>query len=93
MTKTKLENIVRLVTVLATLVLVFVTVLAISLYVKASVLSSKNSSLDKQIEDLSITKTELEQGIDVRKSDAYIEQKARENLGMVKKGEAIYIFD
>lgn len=93
MTKAKLENIVRLVTVLATLVLVFVTVLAISLYVKASVLSSKNSSLDKQIEDLSITKSELEQGIGVRKSDAYIEQKARENLGMVKKGEAIYIFD
>lgn len=93
MTKTRLENIVRLVTILATLFLVIMTVLAISLYAKAGVLASKNASLDKQIEKLSITRAELEQGIAIRKSDAYIEQQARENLGMIRDNETLYIFD
>lgn len=93
MTKTRLENIVRLVTILATLFLVIMTVLAISLYAKACVLASKNASLDKQIENLSITRAELEQGIAIRKSDAYIEQQARENLGMIRDNETLYIFD
>ncbi len=93
MTKTRLENIVRLVTILATLFLVIMTVLAISLYAKAGVLASKNASLDKQIENLSITRAELEQGIAIRKSDAYIEQQARENLGMIRDNETLYIFD
>lgn len=93
MTKTRLENIVRLVTILATLFLVVITVLAISLYAKAGVLASKNASLDKQIENLSITRAELEQGIAIRKSDAYIEQQARESLGMIRDNETIYIFD
>lgn len=93
MTKTRLENIVRLVTILATLFLVIMTVLAISLYAKAGVLASKNASLDKQIENLSITRAELEQGIAIRKSDAYIEQQAREDLGMIRDNETLYIFD
>lgn len=93
MTKTRLENIVRLVTILATLVLVFVTVLSISLYIKAGVLSSKNQSLDKQIESLSITQANLEKQIDIRNDEAYLEQKARENLGMIKENETVYIFD
>lgn len=93
MTKTRLENIIRLVTILATLFLVIMTVLAISLYAKAGVLASKNASLDKQIENLSITRAELEQGIAIRKSDAYIEQQARENLGMIRDNETLYIFD
>ncbi len=93
MTKTRLENIVRLITILATLFLVIMTVLAISLYAKAGVLASKNASLDKQIENLSITRAELEQGIAIRKSDAYIEQQARENLGMIRDNETLYIFD
>lgn len=93
MTKTRLENIVRLVTILATLFLVIMTVLAISLYAKAGLLASKNASLDKQIENLSITRAELEQGIAIRKSDAYIEQQARENLGMIRDNETLYIFD
>ena len=90
MTKTKLENVVRLATIFAT---VFMTILAISLYAKAGVLASKNASLDKQIKNLSITRTELEQGIAIRKSDAYIEQQARETLGMIKENETLYIFD
>lgn len=93
MTKTRLENIVRLVTILATLVLVFVTVLSVSLYIKAGVLSSKNKSLDKQIESLSITQANLEKQIDIRNDEAYLEQKARENLGMIKENETVYIFD
>lgn len=93
MTKTRLENIIRLVTILATLFLVIMTVLAISLYAKAGVLASKNASLDRQIENLSITRAELEQGIAIRKSDAYIEQQARENLGMIRDNETLYIFD
>lgn len=93
MTKARLERIVKIVTVLATLVLVFVTILAVSLYVKAGVLSSKSKSLDKEIDRLSITRAEIEQGIDLRNSDAYVEQRAREDLGMIKDNEMLYIFD
>lgn len=93
MTKARLEQIVKIVTVVATLVLVFVTVLAVSLYVKAGVLSSKSKSLDKEINKLSITRAEIEQGIELRNSDAYIEQRAREDLGMIKDDEMLYIFD
>lgn len=93
MTKARLEQIVKIVTVLATLVLVFVTILAVSLYVKAGVLSSKSKSLDKEIDRLSITRAEIEQGIDLRNSDAYVEQRAREDLGMIKDNEMLYIFD
>ncbi len=93
MTKARLEQIVKIVTVVATLVLVFVTVLSVSLYIKAGVLSSKSKSLDKEINKLSITRAEIEQGIELRNSDAYIEQRAREDLGMIKDDEMLYIFD
>ena len=91
MTKTALERKVKFITVCLTIFLFALVVLAVSLYIKASVLSSKNSALDKKISDLSITKAQLEQGISIRQSDAYIEQKAREELGMIRDDESIYI--
>lgn len=93
MTKAKLERTVKLVTALLTVVLCFLVVLGFSLYIKASVLSKKNASLDRQINELSITKAGLEAGIEMRKSDAYIEQQAREQLGMIRDDETIFIID
>lgn len=93
MTKTKLEKIVKLVTVLATVVLVAVTVLAVALYAKAGVLANKNAKLDNQIKNLSITQSTLEKGVEKRNDEAYLEQQARENLGMIKDNETVYIFD
>lgn len=93
MTKARLEKMVKLITVALTLFLIFLAVLAVSLYIKASTLASKNAALDKKINELSITQAQLEEGISIRKSDAYIEQQAREQLGKIKENETIYIFD
>jgi len=93
MTKAKLERMVKLITAALTVVLVFVSVLAIGLYIKAGTLASKNAALDKKINEMSITKAELGEAIKNRQDDAYIEQQAREQLGMIKEGETIFVFD
>jgi len=93
MTKTRVEKMVKLITVALTLFLAFMVILAVSLYIKASALASKNAALDRKINELSITKAELEEGISIRRSDAYIEQQAREQLGKIKEDETIYVFD
>jgi len=65
----------------------------IILGVKVNTLSSKSALLDTKISELSVTKANLEEGIEIRSTDAYVEQQARENLGMIKsEGEIIYVF-
>lgn len=92
MTQAKLAQTVKLITVLAT-VLLFALVCIIGYqYIKIGTLSSKNSSLDTKIENLSVTQASLEEGIKSRSTDAYVEQQARLNLGMIKvNGEIVYI--
>ena len=93
MTQRKAQRLVKLVTILATIFLFLLIVLSVGLYVHASQLSAKSASLDKKIEELSITQISLEEGIKTRSSDAYIEQQAREQLGLIKDDEEVYIFD
>ncbi len=93
MTGSKAAKMVKLITVLATIFLFALIVLSFGLYIHAGQLSAKNASLDKQIEDLSITQIALEEGIKTRSSDAYIEQQAREQLGMIKDDEEVFVID
>jgi len=93
MTQTKLTQIVKLITVIATIVLFALVCVALYLGVKVNTLSSKSALLDTKISELSVTKANLEEGIEIRSTDAYVEQQARENLGMIKsEGEIIYVF-
>lgn len=92
MTQAKLAQTVKLITVLAS-VLLFALVCIIGYqYVKMGTLSSKNALLDTKINELSVTKANLESGIEARSTDAFVEQQARENLGMIRvEGEVVYI--
>ena len=92
MTRSKLASLVKLITCLATAFLLVLVVIVICQCAKINSLSAKSASLDDQIAQNSITQAELEAGIDLRSSDEYVEQQARENLGMIEEdGETIYI--
>ena len=94
MTHAKLTQIVKIVTVFATIILFALVCVALYTHFKLNSLASKNSKLDAKINELSVTKASLQEGIETRTTDAYVEQQARENLGMIKSdGEVIYIIE
>lgn len=86
------KRIVGAITVVATIVLVCMVAVVIGQCIELNKLNNQSKLLDASIERLMATKTELTEGIEYRASDAYIEKQARENLGMIKDGEIIYIF-
>ena len=92
MTKSKLVFYVKLATCLMTALLLLLVVIVIWQSATLGRLNSQSAALDKQIEQNSITKAELEAGIELRSDEAYLEQQARENLGMIEQnGETIYV--
>ena len=94
MTQAKLAQRVKVITVFACIFLFALICLAFYTQIKLNSLSSKNAFLDTKINELSVTKTNLKDGIEIRSTDAYVEQQARENLGMIKTdGEVVYIFE
>ncbi len=86
------KRVVGIVTVVATIVLVCMVSVVIGQCVQLNKLNNQSKLLETRIEKLMATKTELESGIEYRSSDTYVEEQARENLGMIKDGEVIYIF-
>lgn len=94
MTQARLAQRVKMITVFATIFLFILICLAFYTQIKLNALSSKNALLDTKINELSVTKASLEEGIENRSTDIYVEQQARENLGMIKSdGEVVYIFE
>ena len=92
MKQQKFTKLVKLCTVAATCLLVLLLGIIIGQYVKLSKVNKQNQNLDAQIASLNNERGQLEQGIATRKSPAYIEKTARDQLGMLKDGEIIYIF-
>jgi len=86
------KRVVGLVTVVATIVLFCMVTLVVSQCVQINKLNRESKMLDKKIERLMASKTDLLDGIDYRNSEEYIEQQARENLGMIKDGEIVFIY-
>ena len=94
MTQSKIAQLVKTITVFATVLLFALISVVCYQYIRVSKLSSKLDVLDTKIIQLSVTKANLEEGIETRCTDAYVEQQARENLGMIKvDGEKVYIFN
>lgn len=92
MTQAKLAQTIKLITVLAS-VLLFALVCVIGYqYIRMGTLSNRSVSLDRKISELSVTESNLRNGIEARKDPSYVEQQARENLGMIRvNGEVVYI--
>ena len=94
MTQARLAQRVKIITVFATIFLFALVCLAFYTQIRLNTLSSRNALLDTKINELSVTKASLEEGIENRSTDAYVEQQARENLGMIKSdGEVVYVFE
>ncbi len=92
MKQQKFTKLVKLCTVAATCLLVVLLSVIIAQYVKLAKVNKQNQNLDAQIASLNNERGQLEQGIAKRKTPSYIEKTARDNLGMLKDGEIIYIF-
>lgn len=88
-----IKRLVGIVTAVATLVLVFVVGVVMVQSIQLGKLNKQSRVLDQNIDRLIASKSNLEEGIKERNTEEYIEEQARENLGMIKNGETIYIFD
>lgn len=86
------KRIVGIATVVATMVLVFIIGVVLVQSVQLNKLNEQSRLLDQNIDRLIASKTDLENGIKERNTEEYIEEQARENLGMIKDGEIIFIF-
>lgn len=85
----KIENII----VLCLLAFVGVVIVAICSIVSVTDARKQVANYDKLINELSAEKQSLEMNITTANSDAYLEEQARGELGMIKDGETIYYFD
>lgn len=73
---------------------VAVVVLAICSFVSLGKARRKADDYDKMIASLKAEQSALEDGVNYMKNDpTYLEEKARDHLGMIKDGEKLYIFD
>lgn len=91
MTTQKLKQVVRLSTIIVS-VFVAVMVCIISYQcIKIGVLQRKSRNLDKMSANLSQQQAQLQKDIDIHSTDAYVQQTAREQYGMVKPGDTLYI--
>ena len=72
---------------------VAVVVLAICSFVSLGKARRKADDYDKMIASLKAEQSALEDGINYMDSQEYLEEKARDHLGMIKDGENLYIFD
>jgi len=93
MNKRQFRKTIKLVTIIATSVMVILVCVIIGQYIQLAGLKKRSSDLTSQISNLTAYKQELTSGINTRKSSAYIEMQAREQLGMIKEGESLYIYN
>ncbi len=91
MTRAKLANLIKLITVGCCILLFVLVCIIIWQYSRLGSLQARSNALDKQIAENSVLEAQLEDGIERRSDDSFVEQQARENLGMIKdKGESVY---
>lgn len=73
--------------------LVAVVCVAIYSFISLGRARYKSAEYDRMIASLNAQKTAIEQNIDHVNSDEYLEELARNHLGMIKDGETLYVFD
>ena len=86
-------RIVKLVTALATLVVVVLVGIVSFQTIKMKSLQRKQQSLDEQILVLESQLSTLQDGIVNRTSPIYIEETARNDLGMLDENEDYFVFE
>lgn len=92
MTQQKFTRLVKLITVCATCLLFCLVCVVIGQSIKLNNLKKQEKDLDAQISALAVQQQTLNEGIDYRGKNAYLEEQARERLGMIQEGEVLYIY-
>ena len=87
MTPQKLKRTIKLATVLTTIVVVLLVCVITFTTIRIGVLNKRIKELD----ELSASLTQLENGIAMRETGSYVEQEAREEYGMAMPGDKIYV--
>ena len=82
----------RLVPVLAALALIYFSVLFISQYSRLVQLRRSLHAIEMDIQSVTMQNEEMNKEIERLNSTSYIEQLARQELGMVRPGEMLFYF-
>ena len=87
------KRLVGFATVIGTMVLVCLVTVVMIQTVQLGKLNNESKALDIKIDRLVATRVDLENGIAERNTEQYVEDQARENLGMIKEGDVIFVFE
>lgn len=91
MTEKKIKTIIQVSVIAAvSLLLVLLVTIIVQCAVRAN-LSSRERMLQKQLDSYRNEASSIEDDIEYRKTQEYIEKYARETLGLVKDGEIKYV--
>lgn len=90
MTSQKLKHTIKLITIFTTMFVAVLVCVITFTTIKIGVLNKRIKDLDSLSASLSQKQTQLENGISIKETGSYIEQEAREELGMAKPGDKIY---
>ena len=74
--------------------IIFFTVLSVNTIKSTSYVLRSNDRLDQAHNEVTILKDErkqIEEDIDFKKTDEFIEEKARNDLNLIKPGERVYV--
>lgn len=77
--------------ILGSILLVFLSVAFIRSTFTVFKSSGRLDDVKKEVSDLEAEKTRLEKEIEYKNTEAYIEEKARNDLNLIKPGEKVYV--
>ncbi len=86
-----MKRVVKTITMIATVALLVVCGVLFYQLLKISSLKKTDAALSARMRELEAIETSVNEGINMRESDAYKQQVIRDNLGMIKGDEQIII--
>lgn len=86
-----MKRVVKTVTIIATVAFLIVCGVLFYQLLKISSLKKTDAALSARIKELQAIEASINEGINVRESDAYKQQEIRDSLGMIKGDEQIVI--
>lgn len=90
MNEQKTKTIIQVVTVLCVILIIVLMSVLLLQSVQLNVMEKRRAKLLMAIDRINEEIVSIEQEIENRKTEAFIEKYARENLGMIKKGEIVF---
>lgn len=90
MNENKMKTLIQVGTVIAVILIVVLLAVLLLQTVQINVLEERRERLQLKIDELEQSRQTLEEELEHRQTEAFIEKYARENLGMIKKGEILF---